>query len=134
VKDQITRREQLKRLHLLTNQALRQAKIENIDKLNKTLVERERALAILWDFDPDKGLPEYSPDSKHARKLELNAEDEALAAEIRDLDRQLLVVLSHNMKKLNNQKRRLNDGGKYMKDVRGLYRTTSKSRYLDHVG
>ena len=104
--EQNTRRMLLENLYQLTKLALRQAKIEYVEALNSTLAERETVLATMWGYDPQQGLPEIAPDSKLVKKPEPNAEDNELFEEIRDLDRQLVSVLKHNMNKLNRSEER----------------------------
>jgi len=121
-------------LQELTELAIRQAKIDHMDGLQDTFRLRERILAKLNGFDPEEGLPEGTPEQAGIPRWECPEQFADQVAHIRDLDQQLIRILTHNLDRIRGQRQLLNDGEKYFREVQTLYRDSGESRYLDHVG
>ncbi|MBS1261897.1 MAG: hypothetical protein MAG453_01232 [Calditrichaeota bacterium] len=118
----------------LTEEALSQAKVEHIDAVNGTLRLRERVLARLWGFDTSDGLPAFSRELARSRSNPFARFDEDRVRELHELDRQLARVLEHNLGKLRRERKQLNEGRKYLDDVRSLYRGQTKTKYFEATG
>jgi hypothetical protein len=112
----------LSELLSITEEAVRAARIDHQSELQKLLNRRDRLLAILWDFDPDRPLPQFVEGNTGNVPPTLTNREKSLLRKVTSLNNKLLVYLNAGRNRLLDEQNDLRRGERAISGLRHLAR------------